>query len=200
MIYPRSFENLKDSFEMLPGIGEKTAERFIFSILDWDKEEVEELSNNLLSFKEHIVNCPICGHICEDGYCSICNDDTRDKSVICVVEDSKKVFMLEKTKSFNGLYHVLGGLISPIDDINPEDINISSLVKDRVTDDLKEIIIALNPSIEGETTSLYLQKVLRDKNVGISRLSYGIPMGSDIEYIDPLVIEKAIDDRKKIEY
>jgi len=199
MIYPKSFENLKESFERLPGIGEKSAERFVFSVLKWDIDDVEKLANDLLDFKQSIKKCSICGHICEDDICNICSSESRDKSVICIVEDSKKVFMLEKTGSYNGLYHVLGGLISPIDDINPEDINISSLVNKRLNENLKEIILAINSSIEGETTSLYLQKILKSKNVNISRLSYGIPMGSDIEYIDPIIIEKAIEDRKKVE-
>lgn len=199
MIYPKSFENLRDSFERLPGIGEKSAERFVFSVLKWDNEDVEHLANDLIDFKQNIKKCSICGHICEDDICNICASETRDRGVICIVEDSKKVFMLEKTGSYNGLYHVLGGLISPIDDINPEDINISSLVNKRVNENLKEIILAINPSIEGETTSLYLQKILKNKDVNISRLSYGIPMGSDIEYIDPIIIEKAIEDRKKVE-
>ena len=200
MIYPKSFENLVDSFEKLPGIGEKTAERFVFSLLKWDTDEVENFSYNISNIKNKIKKCSICGHICEEDICGICSDPTRDKTVICVVEDSKKVFMLEKTRSYNGLYHVLGGLISPIDDINPEDINISNLINKRINDNLKEIIIALNSSVEGETTSLYLQKILKNKNVNLSRLSYGIPLGSDLEFIDPLVIEKAIEDRKKVEY
>ena len=199
MIYPKSFENLKESFERLPGIGEKSAERFVFSILKWDKDEIDEFASNMIDFKASIKKCSICGHICEGEICSICSDVSRDKSTICIVEDSKKVFMIEKTGSYNGLYHVLGGLISPIDDINPEDINISSLINRRLNKELNEIILALNSSIEGETTSLYLQKILKDKNVSLSRLSYGIPLGSDIEYIDPLIIEKAIDDRKKVE-
>lgn len=199
MIYPKSFENLRQSFENLPGIGEKSAERFVFSIMKWDLDDIEEFSNNLIDFKTKIKKCSICGHICEDDICDICKDDTRNKNIICVVEDSKKVFMLEKTGSYNGQYHVLGGLISPIDDINPEDINIYSLVNRRINDELEEIIIALNSSIEGETTSLYIQKILKKYNVNVSRLSYGIPMGSDIEYIDPIMIEKAIEDRKKVE-
>lgn len=199
MIYPKSFENLKENFERLPGIGEKSAERFVFSVLKWEDEEVEQLAKDLLNFKRKIKNCSICGHICEEDVCEICSSESRDRSTICIVEDSKKVFMLEKTGSYNGLYHVLGGLISPIDDINPEDINISSLINKRINNNLKEIILAINPSIEGETTSLYLQKILKDKDVNISRLSYGIPMGSDIEFIDPIVIEKAIEDRKKVE-
>lgn len=199
MIYPKSFENLLDSFQKLPGIGEKSAERFVFSVLKWDNEDVEEFANNLEDFKSKIKKCSICGHICEEDICPICSDPTRDKSTICVVEDSRKVFMLEKTGSYHGLYHVLGGLISPIDDINPEDINIANLINKRIDENLKEIIITLNSSIEGETTSLYLQKILKGKNISVSRLSYGIPMGSDVEYIDPLVIEKAMDDRKKVE-
>lgn len=198
MIYPRSFEDLKESFEKLPGIGEKSAERFIFSILKMENEDVMEFSESLLNFKNKTKKCEICGHLTEETICDICKDDSRNKNVICVVEDYKNVFMLEKTKSYNGLYHVLGGLISPINDINPEDLNISALLK-RKNNVLKEIIIAISPSIEGETTSLYLQKILKDKNISVSRLSYGIPLGSDLEYVDPLMMEKAIEDRKIIE-
>lgn len=198
MIYPRSFEDLKESFEKLPGIGEKSAERFIFSILKMENEDVMEFSESLLNFKNKAKKCEICGHLTEETICDICKDDSRNKNVICVVEDYKNVFMLEKTKSYNGLYHVLGGLISPINDINPEDLNISALLK-RKNNVLKEIIIAISPSIEGETTSLYLQKILKDKNISVSRLSYGIPLGSDLEYVDPLMMEKAIEDRKIIE-
>ena len=130
--------------------------------------------------------------------CDICSDKNRDKSTICVVEDSKNVFFIEKTKKYNGLYHVLNGVISPIEGKNPEDLNLYSLLNNRITKDVKEVIIALNPSIEGEVTSLYIQKVLEKYNVKVSRLSYGIPMGSDIEYLDPIMISKAWDDRKVI--
>lgn len=198
MIYPKDFEELKDDFKLLPGIGDKSAERFVFAINELDKEDIEKFSAHLLDFKKHIKLCKVCGHLTDKEVCSICTDNGRDKSVICVVEDSKSVFVFEKAGNYKGLYHVLGGLISPIDDVNPDDINISSLINNRLTQDLKEIIIAINPSIEGETTSLYLQKLLEKKNIKVSRLSYGIPIGSDIEYLDPLMIIKALDDRKYI--
>lgn len=202
MIYPDEFQNLMDSFKQMPGIGDKSAERFIYAIDQLDYDKVETFSKNLLDFKNNIRKCEICGHLTNHERCSICDDETRDKSTICVVEDSKSVFMFEKTGQFKGVYHVLGGLISPIDEINPDDINLYSLVNNRVNGDIKEIIIALNPSVEGEMTSLYIQKLLEDKNsnssenVKLSRLSYGIPVGADIEYMDPLTIIRAIDDRK----
>ncbi len=198
MLIPESFQNLVNNFTIFPGIGEKTAERFVYSLLDREYEEIEELSKALITFKKNIRNCSICGCLSDFDICDICNDKTRDNSTICVVEDSKNVFFIEKTKKYNGLYHVLNGLISPIDGKNPEDLNISNLVLNRINSNTKEIILALNPSIEGEVTSLYLKKVLEKYNVKVSRLSYGIPMGGDIEYLDPLMISKALDDRKTI--
>ncbi len=196
MIYPKEFEQLMESFQTLPGIGEKSSERYVYAIDSLELEKVESFAKNLLEFKRNIRRCMICGHITNSDVCPICDSNSRDSSTICVVEDSKSVVMFEKTGKFDGVYHVLGGLISPVDDVNPEDINISSLVDKRVNDNVKEVIIALNPSIEGETTSLYIQKLLEKSNVKVSRLSYGIPMGADIEYLDPLTIIRAIDDRK----
>ncbi|MBQ3142384.1 MAG: recombination protein RecR [Bacilli bacterium] len=198
MIYPKDFEELLESFKLLPGIGEKSAERFIFSLVDIDDKEIEKFSQNLVNFKKNIKPCKTCGHLTDKEECNICSDNKRDKSVICVVQDVKSVFTFEKAGNYKGMYHVLGGLISPIDDINPEDINIANLINKRLNDVVKEVIIALNPSIEGETTSLYIQKLLETKNIKVSRLSYGIPMGSDIEYLDPLMIIKALEDRKYI--
>lgn len=196
MIYPEEFQKLLDSFKLLPGVGEKSAERFVYSIYNLDFDKIEEFSNNLIEFKNNIRKCSVCGHLTNGDICSICSDKSRNNEVICVVEDSKNIFMFEKTGTFKGKYHVLGGLISPIDEVNPEDLNISSLINKRVNDELKEIIIALNPSVEGEMTSLYIQKLLENKNIKLSRLSYGIPMGMDIDYLDPLTITKAIADRK----
>lgn len=196
MIYPEEFEHLMESFENLPGVGEKSAERYVYAVDALEDEKIEEFSKNLMEFKKNIRKCSVCGHITNKDVCSICTNDARDSSTICVVEDSKSVFMFEKTGKYEGVYHVLGGLISPIDEINPDDINISSLLSSRINDNVKEVIIALNPSIEGETTSLYIQKLLEKTNVKVSRLSYGIPMGADIEYLDPLTIIRAIDDRK----
>lgn len=198
MALPKSFLQLVNSLTILPGVGEKTAERYVYSIYEKEIEEIEMLSNALMEFKNNIKNCNKCGCLSDEEICDVCSDNSRDKSTICLVEDSKSVFFIEKTGKYNGYYHVLNGLISPIEGRNPEDLNISSLVNERITNDVKEIIIALNPSIEGEVTSLYLQKILENKNIKISRLSYGIPMGSDIEYLDPIMISKAWDDRKVI--
>ena len=165
---------------------------------DKEPEEVENLANALIDFKKNIRYCEICGCLTDTDECDICSNTNRDRSTICIVEDSKNVFFIEKTKKYNGLYHVLNGVISPIEGKNPEDLNLYSLLNNRITNGIKEIIIALNPSIEGEVTSLYIQKVLEKYDVKVSRLSYGIPMGSDIEYLDPIMISKAWDDRKVI--
>lgn len=196
MIYPEEFEQLMESFKKLPGVGDKSAERYVYAVDKMDSDVVDEFVRNLLSFKKNIHKCDVCGHLTNSGVCKICSSTERDKSIICVVEDSKSVFMFEKTGKYSGVYHVLGGLISPIDDINPEDINIYSLINNRIDDEVKEIILSLNPSVEGEMTSLYIKKLLEGKNVKVSRLSYGLPMGADIEYLDPLTIIRAMDDRK----
>ena len=198
MVYPKDFSDLIESFKLLPGVGDKSAERFVYCVDEMSDEEVENFSENLKKFKKNIRRCEICGHYSSNDICNVCADKTRDLSTICVVEDSKSVFKFETSGNYKGLYHVLGGLISPIDDINPDDLNINNLISKRLNDNVKEIIIALTPSIEGETTSLYLQKLLENKNVKVSRLSYVLPIGSDIEYLDPITLIKAIDDRKFI--
>ena len=196
MIYPEEFNELMENFKKLPGIGDKTAERYVYAIDEMNEEIVKKFSDSLLNFKKKIKRCSVCGHITNQELCNICSSDSRDKSTICVVEDSKSVFMFEKTGKFKGVYHVLGGLISPIDDVNPEDINISSLINKRISSEVKEVILSLNPSVEGEMTSLYIKKLLEDKDIKVSRLSYGLPVNADIEYLDPLTIIRAIDDRK----
>ena len=196
MIYTYEFQQLVDGFKNLPGIGDKSAERFVYAINELSNDKVEELSKSLIEFKNKIRKCSVCSHLTNQDVCSICASKERDISTICVLEDSKSVFMFEKAGKYKGVYHVLGGLISPIDEINPDDINIYSLINNRINENVKEVIIALNPSVEGETTSLYIQKLLENKNVKVSRLSYGIPVGADIEYLDPLTIIRAIDDRK----
>ena len=198
MILPKSFERLVNTLTILPGVGEKTAERFVYSIYEKDIEEIENLANALTDFKKNIKVCEICGCLSDTKICNICDNKKRDNSTICVVEDSKNVFFIEKTGKYDGLYHVLNGLISPIDGKDPDDLNIMSLIDKRINSNIKEIIIALNPSIEGEVTSLYIQKLLEKYNIKVSRLSYGIPMGTDIEYLDPVMITKALEDRKVI--
>ncbi len=198
MALPRSFQNLVNNLTILPGVGEKTAERYVYSLYEKDDDDVETLAKSLVDFKKNIKTCDICGCLSDENLCDVCSDKTRDKSTICIVEDSKNVFFIEKTGKYKGYYHVLNGLISPIDGKNPEDLNLSELVNNRITDEVKEIIIALNPSIEGEITSQYIQRILEKYNVKVSRLSYGLPMGTDIEYLDPVMISKAWDDRKVI--
>ncbi len=199
MTYPSAFEKLIQDFKKLPGIGDKSAERFVFTINNLKEEEIINFSNDLLNFKNKIRNCKVCGILTDKEKCEICDSNTRDKSIICVVEDSKSAYIFEKSGNFKGKYHILNGLINPIEDVNPEDINLFSLINERINDEVKEIIIALSPSIEGETTSLYIQKLLEKKDIKVSRLSYGIPMGSDIEFLDPLMVSKALEDRKYIE-
>jgi recombination protein RecR len=198
MIYPESLSNAINSFKRLPGIGEKSAERFALSILDLDEEDIEEFSNSIKTCKQQLHRCKTCGHLTDKEECSICTDSIRKNNVICVVEDYKSVFMFEKSGSFQGKYHVLNGLISPMDGIYPEDININSLLSRLEGIEDAEVIVALKPTIEGETTTLYIKKILSDKNIKVSRLSYGIPMGVDIDYLDSITLDRALLDRKEI--
>lgn len=199
MLYPKIFEDLVQDFKMFPGIGDKSAERFTYIVDSLSIEDVKKFSEDLNNFKSKIKKCKTCGVITDKEECDFCSSKSRNSSVICVVEDSKSAFIFEKSGNYNGMYHILGGLINPIEDVNPEDINIYSLINKRINENVKEVIIALSPSIEGETTSLYIKKLLEGRNVRISRLSHGIPMGSDIEFLDPLMISKALEDRKYIE-
>ena len=198
-MYPDSIKNLVESFKYLPGIGEKTAERLAFSILELEDEQISMFSESLKDVKGKVHKCKECNTLTDEELCFVCNDPTRDNKVLCVVEDTKSVFLFEKLGMFHGKYHVLDGLISPLDGINPEDIGLSKLL-DRINrDKYEEIIFAFKPSIEGETTSLYIKKILEDMNIRITRLASGVPMGADMEYIDSLTLERAIKDRKDIE-
>ena len=198
-MYPESIKNLIESFKCLPGIGEKTAERLAFSVLDLDEEQVKFFSQSLLVLKDKIHKCSVCNLLTEKDLCNICSDKFRDSKILCVVEDSKSVFLFEKLGMFNGKYHVLDGLISPLDGINPEDIGIEKLVNRIKSNNFEEIIIAVRPSIEGETTSLYIKKILEDMDIKITRLASGLPIGADMEYIDSMTLERALVDRKTIE-
>lgn len=198
-MFPESLKNLIESLKMFPGIGEKTAERMAFSVLDFENEMVEVFSESLLRVKEKIHKCSCCNTLTENGTCFVCTDKSRDNSVLCVVEDTKNVFYIERLGAYNGMYHVLDGLISPLDGINPEDIGIDKLLERISSGKFSEIILAFKPSIEGETTSLYIKKLLSDLNVVISRLASGVPIGADMEYVDSLTLERAIKDRKTIE-
>lgn len=198
MKYPQDLANLIEYYKKLPGIGEKSAERLALATIEFENEEIEEFSQTLINAKKHLGRCSICGNITDDELCDICKDESREKSVICVIEDFKSIFSFEKSGKFNGQYHVLNGLISPIDDIGPDDINLPSLLSRLEKLENPELILALKPTIEGEATTLYIKKILENQNVTISRLSYGIPIGADIDYLDNVTLEKALEDRKKI--
>lgn len=198
MNYPSDLAKLIEYYKKLPGIGEKSAERLAIATIEFQEKEIEEFSETLINAKKNLQKCSICGHLTDTEKCSICEDTTRNSNLICVVEDYKSIFSFEKSGKFSGKYHVLNGLISPIDDIGPEEINLPSLLKRLENLTKPELIMALKPTIEGEATTLYIKKILEDKDITISRLSYGLPIGADIDYLDNITIEKALEDRKKI--
>ena len=202
-MYPDVLSKTIEYFKKFNGIGEKSAERLSLSVLEMNVEDVENFSNCIIELKKNIGRCKVCGHITDDEVCSICSSQYRTNNLICVVEDYKSVFMFEKTGNYEGKYHVLNGVISPIDGITPDELNINNLIN-RICELNKdnyeqvEVIIALKPSIEGEATTLYLKKMLEENNVKITRLSYGIPMGVEIDYLDSITLERALKDRKDI--
>ena len=197
-MYPKVLEELISCFKKYPTIGEKSAERLALATLDLSEEELNSFSNTLIKAKKALKPCKICCNLTDKDICDICNDENRNKNIICVVEDYKSLISFEKAGNYKGVYHVLNGLISPIDNVSPQDINISSLVKRIEKLDKPEIIIALRSSIEGQTTTLYFKQIFENKGVTISRLSYGIPMGAEIDYLDVLTLDKALSDRKII--
>ena len=198
MNYPDTIQNLIECFRKYPGVGEKSAERFSLASLSFDEDLINLFAKSLLDCKRKIKRCSRCNYYCEGDLCSICLDKTRDKDIICIVEEPKNVKMLEDTHIFNGYYFVLNNLISPMDGIEPEDLNIKQLLNIIKKEQIKEVIIAVKPSIEGETTSLYISKLLEKENIVVSRIAQGIPMGADIDYVDSLTLELALENRKKI--
>ncbi len=198
MNYPKTIKDLIECFKKLPGVGEKTAERLALSVLDMEDDTIKLFSTTLDNIKEKINRCKICNNLCEDDLCEICKDKARNQKLICVVEEPKNVFIFEKVGTYHGLYHVLDGLISPLDGINPEDINIASLIEKIKNNKIEEVILALKPSIEGETTSLYITKLLEKIDVKVTKIAHGIPIGVDMEYIDTLTLEMALEDRTSI--
>ena len=197
-MYPDSLKNLIESFKYLPSVGEKTAERFAFSVFDLDDDQIELFKESLTDVKEKVHPCSVCNVLTEDEICSLCSDSNRDSKTLCVVEDVKSVFLFEKLGMFKGKYHVLNGLISPLDGINPEDIGLDKLIDRIHNEKFDEIIFAFKPSIEGETTSLYIKKILEDLNIKITKIANGVPIGADIEYVDSLTLERALTDRKVV--
>lgn len=198
MNYPKILQNLIDCFKKIPGVGEKTAERYVLSLLDMDDEVLSDFADHLKNFKKKIVRCKICHNLSEEEICDICKDTTRDHSTICVVEEPKNVFSFEKAGTYLGTYHVLDGLISPLEGIRPENINIASLLDRVEKEDIKEVIIAVKACVEGETTAMYIAKKLEDKNVKVSKIAYGIPLGADMGYIDASTLEISLENRQQI--
>ena len=196
MKYPSIIQNLIECFKKFPGVGEKSAERMALSVLEIDKETIDLFSKSLKDSKTKIRRCEKCNNLSEEDKCEICKDKNRNKEILCVVEEPKFVNLFERLNIFDGYYHVLDGLISPIDGINPEDINISTLIDRVKKDKVKEIVLALKPSIEGETTALYISKMLEDTEVKISKIAHGVPMGAEIDYVDSLTLEMALENRR----
>jgi recombination protein RecR len=199
MVFPKSIEALIIEFMKYPGVGRKTAERFVFHTINHlDKNSVNDIANALITMKGTIKHCQVCNNLTDDDVCYICKDKQRDSSIIMVVESPKDVFSIEDTSQYKGLYHVLNGVLSPADGIGPEELNLS-LLWDRVAKkDVKEIIIATSSTQEGETTALYIKRVLQDTDLTVSRIGYGVPVGLNLEYADQLTLSKAIENRKKI--
>lgn len=198
-MYPESLKNLIESFKFMPGVGDKTAERMAFSIIELDDDKTDFFSNSIIEIKKRLRRCNVCNAFTESDICDICSSKMRDESVLCVVEDPKSVILFERLGIFNGLYHVLNGLISPLEGINPEDIELDKLIDRIKKEQFREIILAFKPSIEGETTSLYIKKIIGDLNVSVTKIASGVPMGADMEYIDAITLERALSDRKNVE-
>ena len=194
----KALVRLQESLAKLPSIGKKSAERMAFAMLEMEDEDLNEFAGAIKELKTKIHLCPICGNITEDEKCFVCSDESRDRETILVVSSPKDVIAFENAEGYHGLYHVLGGTISISKGKGIEDLNIASLLKRVETENIKEIIIATNPTVDGETTALYLAKLLENKGVNITRLAYGLPMGGNLDYADALTLAKAIEGRRKI--
>jgi len=195
----KKLDELIEVFGKLPGIGKKSAMRIAFDILEKNEIEIENMLSTIKDAYTSIKHCSICGNLCEGEICEICSNEKRDKSVICIVESVKDVIAFEKSETYNGLYHVLGGKIDPLNGVTIEDLNISELMKRLDEKDVEEVILALNPDMEGETTALYLIKMTKNKGVKVSQIASGIPMGGNIEFTDMATLGKSLEGRREIE-
>ena len=193
-----SIEQLIESFASLPGVGHKSAEKMAYSVLNMDEELIEQFADSLINVKKSVHKCPRCGSLTENDLCEICLDESRDKTSLIVVSEPKDVMSFEKIGSFKGQYHVLGGVLSALKGISVEDLEIESLIRRIEQDNVKEVILATNPTTEGETTALYIAKILEGKDVNVSRLAFGLPVGGHLEYADSLTLQRALEGRKKI--
>lgn len=196
--YSTPIARLIDEFTKLPGIGRKTAQRLAFHVIGMPIEDAELLSQAIIEAKQSIKYCNICTNLTDQEICNICSDKKRDPSIICVVEDPRDVVAMEKTKEFRGYYHVLHGVISPLEGIGPEEIRIKELLARLISNEVKEIVLATNPNIEGEATAMYLAKLLKPMGIKVSRIAYGIPVGGDLEYADEITLSKALEGRREL--
>ena len=195
--YIAPIERLISKFRTLPGVGAKTAARYAFAVLKFTEDEATEFADALLGAKRDVKRCPVCfGFSSSDGLCDICGSEGRDKSIVCVVEEAKDVMVMERVRGYHGVYHVLGGVLSPIDNITAQDLNIDALKERAESGEIREVIVATNPTPSGDTTAAYIAKVLEPYGVEVSRLAYGIPVGADIEYADEVTLMRAIEGRK----
>lgn len=195
---PHPISRLIRELSKLPGIGEKNATRLAFHILKSSYNYAESLSNAILDIKRNVTICPVCFSFAEENSCQICTDENRDKSLLCVVEEPLDLIAIERSNEFGGKYHVLGGVISPIEGVGPEDLKVKELLNRLNNSTFKEVIIATNPSVEGEATSLYLAKIIKPLGINVSRIALGIPVGGDIEYTDEITLGKSLNERKSI--
>ena len=196
--YIESLQRLAEQFGRLQGIGKKSAMRMAFSVIEMDEASAAEFASAILEAKEKIHECPICGNLTDQDVCYICDDDTRDRGIICVVEDVKAVMSIEKVRGFKGVYHVLHGVISPVNGITPDKIRFRELIERAGQDGVKEVIIATNPTPDGEVTAMYISKYLKPLGLKVTRLAYGIPVGSDLEYADEVTLGRAIEGRRDV--
>lgn len=198
MIYPKSIATLIEQFQKFPSVGPKSAQRMAFHLLKMPKSDVEKFAKSIIDAKEQTKSCDICFNMSTTNPCEICQSTSRDKSTICVVSETKDLIAIEKTNEYFGQYHVLQGLISPIDGIGAEDIRIKELLHRLAENDIKEVILALSPSVEGEATSLYLNKLIKPFEIKITRIAFGLPVGADLEYADEITLARAIEGRREI--
>ncbi|GFR37205.1 recombination protein RecR [Insulibacter thermoxylanivorax] len=198
MYYPEPIAKLIDAFSRLPGIGPKTASRLAFYVLRMEENDVMDFAKALVSVKRNLQYCSICCNITDTDPCRICQDKSRDRSAICVVEEPKDLIAMERTKEFQGMYHVLHGAISPVEGIGPDDIRINELLN-RLTDEtVQELIIATNPNIEGEATAMYLSRLIKPFGIKVTRIAHGLPVGGDLEYADEVTLSKALEGRREL--
>lgn len=195
--YILPLEQLIEQFAKLPGVGRKTASRYALSLIDWSEEQAQTFAETIISARSRIGRCRVCNNLCEGDLCKICRDDSRE-AVICVVEDARAVMSLERVRDYRGKYHVLGGVLSPMNGIGPDQLAIGSLLARLNNEAIEEVIVATNPTVEGEATALYLTKLLKPMDIKVTRLAYGVPVGADLEYADAVTLFRALDGRREL--